>query len=212
MAKKTPKFGGRPFVQLTMTCTTVNISKSTVEKSLLPLSLLYWTIPVVAHWRYKLAKPFFCCLAWFLHQLHSTSNSTSSKTGNYFLYCHLALSLPDVPRTTTMPPDLHWLNALVAGVSLQNFRPILRKVKKHQVHRRVISRWALVYLSIMISVGVFCAQHHLPALHTTAWPISATAGQDTKFTVGGVSWKKTPYSTLGSTRYSHMHSELWFTT
>jgi hypothetical protein len=50
MAKKTPKFGGLPFVQLTTTCITVNIIKSTVEKSLLLLSsLLCWVVPVVAH-------------------------------------------------------------------------------------------------------------------------------------------------------------------
>jgi hypothetical protein len=59
MAKKTPKFGDLPFVQLTTTCTTVNIIESAVEKSLLPLSLLCWAVPVVAHWRCELAKPRF---------------------------------------------------------------------------------------------------------------------------------------------------------
>jgi hypothetical protein len=59
MAKKTPKFGDLPFVQLTMTCTTVNIIGSAVEKSLLPLSLLCSAVPVVTHWRCELAKPRF---------------------------------------------------------------------------------------------------------------------------------------------------------
>ena len=62
MAKKTPKFGDLPFVQLTTTCTTVNIIESAVEKSLLPLSLLCWEVPVVAHWRCELAKPHFFLL------------------------------------------------------------------------------------------------------------------------------------------------------
>ena len=39
MAKFTPKFGDLPFIQLTTTCTTVNIIESAVEKTLLPLSL-----------------------------------------------------------------------------------------------------------------------------------------------------------------------------
>ena len=41
----------------------------------------------------------------------------SSKTGNYFLYHHLALSQPNFHKTTPMPPDLHQLDALIAGVS-----------------------------------------------------------------------------------------------
>ena len=131
MAKKTPKFGDLPFVQLTTTCTTVNIIESAVEKSLLPLSLLCWAVPVVAHWRCELAKPrVFCCSARCSHQSYSVSISTSSKTGNYFLYRHLALSLPESPRTTPMPPDLHRLDALVAGVSLKKFGPISREVGK----------------------------------------------------------------------------------
>ena len=108
MAKFTPKFGDLPFVQLTTTCTTVNIIESAVEKALLPLSLLCWTIPVLAHWRCESVKPrFSCCSARCSHQSHSVSVSTSSKKGNYFLYRHLALSLPELPRTTPMPPDLH---------------------------------------------------------------------------------------------------------
>lgn len=108
MAKFTPKFGDLPFIQLTTTCTTVNIIESAVEKTLLPLSLLCWTIPVLAHWRCESVKPrFFCCSARCSHQSDSVSVSTSSKTGNYFLYRHLALSLPNFPRTTPMPPDLH---------------------------------------------------------------------------------------------------------
>jgi hypothetical protein len=59
MAKKTPKFGDLPLVQLMTTCTTINIIESAVEKSLLPLSLLCWAVPVVAHWRCELAKPRF---------------------------------------------------------------------------------------------------------------------------------------------------------
>jgi hypothetical protein len=59
MAKKTTKFGDLPFVQLTMTCTTVNIIESAVKKSLLQLSLLCWAVPIVAHWRCELAKPPF---------------------------------------------------------------------------------------------------------------------------------------------------------
>ena len=59
MAKKTPKFGDLPFVQLTTTCTTVNIIESAVEQSFLPLSLLCWAVPVLSHWRCELAKPRF---------------------------------------------------------------------------------------------------------------------------------------------------------
>jgi hypothetical protein len=59
MAKKTLKFGDLPFVQLMMTCTTINIIELAIEKSLLPLSLLSWGVPVVASWKCKLAKPHF---------------------------------------------------------------------------------------------------------------------------------------------------------
>jgi hypothetical protein len=67
-----------------------------------------------------LAKPrVFCCSARCSHQSYSVSISTSSKTANYFLYRHLALSLPEERRTTPIPPDLHRLDALIAGVSLK---------------------------------------------------------------------------------------------
>ena len=114
MAKSIAIFGELPFVQLTTTCTTNNIIGVAVETRLLPLALLCWTVPVLAHWRCELAKPCFFAL-----RLGVLMNCTSSqiphhqKTGYYFLYCHLALSLPNSPRTTPMPSHSHWLEAVI---------------------------------------------------------------------------------------------------
>jgi hypothetical protein len=78
-------------------------------------------------------------LAWCSHQSYSASNSTSWK-------CHLALSHHNLLRTAPIPPDLHWLDALIPGVSQDLNGAILRKIKKHQVHRRVTLK-KIVYVS-----------------------------------------------------------------
>jgi hypothetical protein len=106
MAKKTPNFGDLPFVQLTTTCTTVNIIESAVDKSLLRLSLLCWVVPVVARWRCELAKPRFLLfglefapvvLRFIFHviknrELFSLSSPSSSPTRRAENYTHATTS------------------------------------------------------------------------------------------------------------------------
>jgi hypothetical protein len=126
MASLTAIFGTVLLIELAMNCSNSNISVSTVERSAMNCSNSNISVSTVERSdfvkvAFSLGGPgccrlevrvgqamFFCCSAWCLHQEYSASNSTLSKTGNYFLYYHLALSQPNfTPHTTPMPPDLH---------------------------------------------------------------------------------------------------------
>jgi hypothetical protein len=158
MANLTAIFGTVLLIELAMNCSNSKISVSTIKKSNLAKVAFLLGGPVcctLSNVRVCQAM-FFCCSARCLHQRYPISISTSSKTGNYFLFHHLALSLLEVPRTTPMPPDLHGLDALIAGVSFQKSGPILRKVGKTSGTQGVINTKALLYISIMISMGFFC--------------------------------------------------------
>ena len=131
MAKKTPKFWDLPFVQLTTTCTTDNILEVAVETRLLPLALLCWTVPVVAHWRCELAKPAFFALRVGVRTNRTSSQSPRhQKTGYYFLYRHPALSQPEVRTTTPMPSHSHGLEAVIPWLWYDLTGTFSRQVEK----------------------------------------------------------------------------------
>jgi hypothetical protein len=131
---------------------------------------------------------FFCCSARSLHQSYSVLISTSSKTGNSFLYRHLALPPSEEPRTTPMSPDLHWLDALIAEVSQHLNGPILRRSEKHQVHRGVITRKSLLQYTQYHGFhgGFLCATSRIYCTSRRAGqarPNRRNGGQDTYIVV-----------------------------
>ena len=75
MAKKTPKFGDLPFVQLTMTRTTANIIEFAVESTFLPPSHWCWMVPFLAHWRCELAEPRFFAVRLRVRKTHTPFQS-----------------------------------------------------------------------------------------------------------------------------------------
>ena len=98
---------------------------------------------------------FFCCSAQSLQKSYSISKSTSSKTGNYFLYHHLALSQGQMPR-------LHPCHQICLNLmhSLLEFQKILLVhfwvgSKKPQLHRQVKISLEHSCVVVMISVGCF---------------------------------------------------------
>ena len=139
-----------------MTCTSANIIEFAIESRFLPPSLCWhWVVPILAHWRCKLANPHFLLFSSEFTKVILNFKVHIIKNRQSFSL----LSPCSFPRrnalTTPMPPDLHWLMH-----SSVEFHKILMDLfwvglKKPQVHRWVKISLEHSCVVVMISVGWF---------------------------------------------------------
>ena len=178
MANLTANCGTVLLIELTMNCSNSKISVSAVERSDFVKLSFSLGGPRCRTLKVRVGQaPFFCCSARCLHQSYSVSKSTSSKIGSYFLYRRLTLSHEFSHR---LHPCHHTrTDSMHSSLALhpQKLAQFWERSKKHQLHRRVISRKHHSCVVTCFPWGVFCARRHLPTSRNTARPNFATAAR-----------------------------------
>jgi hypothetical protein len=172
MAKSTPKFGELPFVQLTTTCTTVNIIGSAREKTSSSRVSLVLGGPPCRTLKVRVGQARF-----FAVRLGVRTNRTLFQSPRHqkSVLIFFISSFPRIfPPTTPMPSYSHRLDALIAGASSKKAGSILRKVEKTSATPAGY-RWfsSSCVVSIMIPVRCFlCATSPPYVAQDSAGPIS----------------------------------------